>query len=77
MDANTIAATAVPAELITALFSTDGTVIVDDLKTGELKLKPLARIQDSPRFVVQWTREQVVAAAVAALTTELALERAL
>lgn len=62
-------------ELVTELFSTDRTVIVEDAHTGELSIRPFSKVADNPRWIVH-TREQIAAAAAAALTATITAERA-
>lgn len=78
MDAATLPAPVLTPALITALFSTDDTVIVQDTKTGAVTYRKLTAAQaDSARWIVLATRDSIVSAAAEALTAQLATEWAL
>lgn len=67
----------ITAELINAVFATEGTCIAQDTKTGDVTFRRLTDIADKPRWIVVRTRDDILATAAAAVTAAVAQEWAL
>jgi hypothetical protein len=67
----------VTPELVNAVFATEGTCIAQDTKTGQITFRRLTDIADKPRWIVWRTREEILAAAAAAVTAAIRSELAL
>lgn len=64
-------------ELVNAVFATEGTCIAQDTKSGQVTFRRLTDIADKPRWIVVRTRDEILAAAAAALTEAVRAEWAL
>jgi hypothetical protein len=75
--ADQLPAPQISAELINAVFATEGTCIAQDTKTGDVTFRRLTDIADKPRWIVVRTRDDILATAAAAVTAAVAQEWAL
>jgi hypothetical protein len=74
MSIDNLPAPQISAELINAVFATEGTCIAQDTKTGDVTFRRLTDIADKPRWIVVRTRDDILATAAAAVTAAVAQE---